>query len=818
MSSTPKTPIDRTLAPTNRVPGKGSENETDVAALRPRFPADDVQGNAVRQDELGVRQRHITFHRFGRRLQGGDAAPPGPYTSALAWSRLDRTRNDYPCCLTDHGDGDIAVPLRVLIGELVERCAPEGEEGHAFEQHAHTLESELKVIIREKSGESLDAAIERAVEQVVDATAQNDDQKTALQATLTRIVDGLDGGLTTLDCTPMAPRAFFVAAAKQSWRSRFASWAAEFDSLRTGIEQMLRTDEQESAEAHDPGRVKSAFGTEAIDPGAMAAIVSTGHLDHCIPESRRERLRKTLTTLDEFRPFWNPDIEQLSSFDGYDIVTTCSEATERLRSRRAKWTEFFRAVWIARLEIKNKYNENAHNAFFDAFKWENLDNEERQLVPPILVALDDDALRYETIEALYGLVQSEGCIKILVEAGDLFSQTRNRYPSAAASLAIAAAATGTAYVLQAPLSHVNVIAKYLPDAYAWPGTALICIYKGDNSLDSDRRFANTAAAAGARLWPIIVSNPAAGAAKLNRVRLDENGDHDFDWPRMLIDCEDARGAQVAIDLPLTAADFILDDCWSDEHFMALPPDDWHEGLRPIDEYFDLAEEEAQTCVPVVWGVDAEGQVTKIIVSREIEDATRHWRGVWRNIQAIFGAHRPGTTDVRTSVEQPEHDEIEDIEKRYEAKLEARTGELAQTIVSRIVARLLGDEGEPASSPMLHTATAPSSPTDSPEPVRPNTDTSAEDGAAVEDEPTTLDEPYIDTSLCTSCNECTQLNSLIFGYDENKQAYIKDASAGPYRDLVIAAEKCPVHIIHPGKPLNPSEPGLRELQKRATPFL
>jgi len=81
-----------------------------------------------------------------------------------------------------------------------------------------------------------------------------------------------------------------------------------------------------------------------------------------------------------------------------------------------------------------------------------------------------------------------------------------------------------------------------------------------------------------------------------------------------------------------------------------------------------------------------------------------------------------------------------------------------------------------------------------------------------------EEPYIETPRCTSCNECTQINNKMFAYDANKQAFIADANAGTYRQLVEAAESCQVAIIHPGKPRNPNEPGLDELMKRAEPFL
>ena len=58
---------------------------------------------------------------------------------------------------------------------------------------------------------------------------------------------------------------------------------------------------------------------------------------------------------------------------------------------------------------------------------------------------------------------------------------------------------------------------------------------------------------------------------------------------------------------------------------------------------------------------------------------------------------------------------------------------------------------------------------------------------------------------------------MFHYDGNKQAFIADIDAGTYAQLVEAAENCQVAIIHPGKPRNPSEPGLDDLLKRAEVF-
>jgi pyruvate-ferredoxin/flavodoxin oxidoreductase len=79
------------------------------------------------------------------------------------------------------------------------------------------------------------------------------------------------------------------------------------------------------------------------------------------------------------------------------------------------------------------------------------------------------------------------------------------------------------------------------------------------------------------------------------------------------------------------------------------------------------------------------------------------------------------------------------------------------------------------------------------------------------------EPYIDSAQCTSCNECTNISSKLFAYNEQKQATIKNARGGTFAQLVKAAEMCPVKIIHPGTPLNPKEKDLEKWVARAAAF-
>ena len=78
-------------------------------------------------------------------------------------------------------------------------------------------------------------------------------------------------------------------------------------------------------------------------------------------------------------------------------------------------------------------------------------------------------------------------------------------------------------------------------------------------------------------------------------------------------------------------------------------------------------------------------------------------------------------------------------------------------------------------------------------------------------------PWIDTPECTACDECTNLNPKMFEYGPGKKAVIKDPTAGPYSDLVKAAERCTARVIHPGLPLDRSPKDIEKWIARAKKY-
>jgi hypothetical protein len=182
-------------------------------------------------------------------------------------------------------------------------------------------------------------------------------------------------------------------------------------------------------------------------------------------------------------------------------------------------------------------------------------------------------------------------------------------------------------------------------------------------------------------------------------------------------------------------------------------------------------------------VDEDDVLQRLIVDDRLMHAARRCLENWHRLQELGGIRNSHAerllAEARATWEEEKRREIEALAGAAAPASQAATPAAAAAPEAAAAAAPAPEEEEPVRSP---------------------------------------DEAWIETIRCSSCNECTELNDRMFAYNENKQAYIKDLSAGTYREMVEAAESCQVSIIHPGKPLNPKEPGLEELLERAKPFM
>jgi pyruvate-ferredoxin/flavodoxin oxidoreductase len=202
-------------------------------------------------------------------------------------------------------------------------------------------------------------------------------------------------------------------------------------------------------------------------------------------------------------------------------------------------------------------------------------------------------------------------------------------------------------------------------------------------------------------------------------------------------------------------------------------------LVPLAEFVEMEEDDCEGLTPFIYIVDKKQHLVQVIPSAEIVTSTKERRDFWRLLKGIVGLDK--TVDP-------------------EAIAESVRMEMAQKLSSSLLS-LMGGSGDLASA---LTAT----PT-----------TGGNGGAMALAAPSAagFEPAWIDTSECTACDECIKINGKIFVYNDSKKAIVKDPKGGPFKDIVKAAEKCPVKIIHPGTPANPNEKGLDKLVKRAEKF-
>ena len=326
------------------------------------------------------------------------------------------------------------------------------------------------------------------------------------------------------------------------------------------------------------------------------------------------------------------------------------------------------------------------------------------------------------------------------------------------------------------------------------------------------------AAIDSRAHPFFRIDPAAGDSSAACMKFDGNPQEREDWPVHPFHYKDENGSAVEEGLAFTFADYALLIESLRNHFRLIPPGCDSPSLVSMQEYLSMDPDDAYRLVPYVWAVDGNAILHRVVVSRELALASLDRLNFWRTLQEMAGV-RNRYVDIATDKTRKEErakasEERDRLLGQHADELEQVRREAAGEAMQRLTDVLLGMDVTAASLTGFQTPAPVIEPqSESTQEMMPaNPEPSVES-----EEELSFDEPWIDTPLCTSCNDCLKVNALVFLYNEDKQAYLGDLSTVSYAQLVEAAELCPAKFIHPGQPQNHDEPGLETLIERAAPF-
>ena len=535
-----------------------------------------------------------------------------------------------------------------------------------------------------------------------------------------------------------------------------------------------------------------------------------------------------------------------------------------------KMTDSFVAVRRAALLADGTYDAAKHEPELANFGWQEFTDDEFFLCPPILAMGGDGAMLDIGFQNLSRLLASGKPIRVIVLDTQVYSNTGGQsctsgYTGQVADMAafgkaqhgktevrkelglLAIAHRGVFVHQTSQASPSHLIAGVLKGLHK-RRPALFNIYTPcpvEHGLADDWSREAARFALESRAFPFLTYDPDAGDAFSDCLSLEGNPSVDTDWPTYDLRYLDEAGAEQTMEVPLTIADWAATESRFKAHFKELPQDQWDDAV-PFAEFIKLSHEDRAGKTAYITTVGKGRLLRRMRVAPEMATLADERLHYWSQLRQLAGlkvsaAQRnlvegefEAAFDAKATALKAEYEkQIADLRRDLPQQIARRLAEgLMRTTDSSALNELLSTlPAAPASTPAsgngssatpaAPAAAAPAAPAASAASAAPAA-VAAEPSAATatavaEDDDAMVLEAYIDSARCTTCNECTNLNKKMFAYNAAKQAEIKDAKAGTFQQLVLAAERCPVSIIHPGTPLNPKEKDLEKWVKRAARF-
>ena len=741
-------------------------------------------------------QEQAVFHLTGSRP--GDELEPiseGSFRPALLAGYHDLTalRYDYPVVLVEGAaeGGVFAESLSSVVDGVLQELAPRGIEGERVRRYVLRLEREVRRLVRDGERGMLSDLWEKAAGSV--AIEGGDNVAEILShASAQLTVDG-----DVVDCDHELPASFVEHAWRVTQQRKSRRFHQAVDRLVQALSDILRAAFIHSEGGRKPESLRAAVGDlhhDQFDFDAMSRLLGKGAPIDELPAARRERIEWALDVLERqrfFEPAPGAGLEQ-SAEPPYEYrFSSCAEAKEAFGERLGELVEFVKAMAVAELEADGRYADSRHDPFFAGFGEDALTPSDLALFPDYLVRIDPGRADATESGVLMEMLSSDLPVKVLVQTEDVFEESSlgaGHFGFGMRNVQLASTAMGLhdVFVLQTTSSNLYQLRRGLESGLEYAGPALFSIFSGSaDPASSLPPYLTSAAAMEARAFVAFTYDPGAGSDWASRFSLEDNPQPELDWPIEDFEYADENLQRMREQVAFTIIDFMVCDRRYARHFARTPREQWNGNMTPVDQWLSLDAAAVGDRVPYVAVVDEENRLHRLIVDAKLVQAARRSRELWHGLQELGGIHNSHAERLLAR-------EREAWEAEREAELETIRAEAA-TAVAVI-----------------------------PAPVAPDETAASEDEVVVEaEEPVAeappSDDPWIETSRCSTCNECTAINDRMFAYNENKQAYFKDLDAGTFREIVEAAEACQVAVIHPGKPRNPAEPGLDELVERAKPF-
>jgi len=806
---------------------------TDLPALPKVEPADD--------DELKAWWRNLrTFFRSGK---GGGIGNMSLFPALLAPYRgHPQVRNDHPLWLADEkvveekSTDTYCTSLEQLLIRTIDRFAAANEATVLRASVVRIVENARQRIASEP--QLFETVLSEVLAEVVDQLDVKGDDGVAFASDLKKLKNELPGSGVLIPFSVNSSYQILGAALAAEQGARRNAMKQDIFLLSARLKDILSVETEKSPEGKKSSALRSSYDFADdfmnFDEFANAQPEAGSEL---MAADRFKRIEGILNTLDgadtllsaatiiiqkELHTDKSLGLKEI--FSGSEIISiakgkTCVAAAAAFEEKMQMMAQIVAAMRVGELELNGLYNHEVHGDHFTDFNWRSFTDEEMAACPPVVLIADATSILDNELSEFSHLLSSTAPVKIMAvktEAGIdpkmNGSENSKNFVFRQELDLLAISHRNTFTMRSTPVSPVEMFEGFSRGLAAFT-PALFYVLSPTSKTGNDPYLLASAAVEG-RDFPGFEYRGGLDNKWGSRFNISNNPQVDLDWPIHELKVKGSDTMNVAF----TFADMASLDAQYGRYLQVVPPKYWTDDLIEIGDFLNAEGDEKYSKIPFIWMTDDDNVLQKVAVSWSLVLICRERSDLWHYIQENGGVHsyhvEKAMDEAREELEAEADKEINVLKEEHAKEIEQVKDETAGQAMEKLTAMLLDlDSAVLVSGPTSRSTGAPaSSPT-----------TAAPEDAPVKEAPEKKDaglmsiEAYIDTPLCTTCDECTDLNDKIFEYDGDKLAFIADPKGGPFVDIVEAAELCPVSIIHPGTPQDPNEPGLEDLVERANKY-
>ncbi|MBW2398032.1 MAG: ferredoxin [Deltaproteobacteria bacterium] len=774
------------------------------------------------------------FHREG--AANVEHAPLRDVRPAVLTTLADEVRENamHPFVLVPDADATPPIVASGLRDALAAAFEASGLGAGALAENLTPLAvMAARALARSTPGTPLDRLLADAADEFVGELGLADEAAAGLHEDLGTLRAALPEGGRVFDLRPDTPLRVYLevlAAMRAPLERRFAEDLAQ---LREALIDRLQLDRMSSVGGHSSRALASELGggvTQLLDTEALAQTLPTDPSWVALDERHRRKLTEALEIIERYLGRANPlphavflrppGVEfSVPGAPPIEHPVPLAAAVGTFDGVARSMAPLFRAMRLARLEVARSYRPELHDEMLDALDWEAFSTDELSLLPAVTVVTTGRRLRRRAQDSLSQLLRSSRPVHVIVRDDIAAPDEAEDISLYHLDLGHLVMAHREAFAVGSTLARPQLLVERLARMFGEPRPGVVLVPL-PRHVSTRWRLIMAEAALWGRACPNFLYDPDAGPSWADRFDVAGNPQPESAWPiHQIRYLED--GSEQTMEAAFTFADAVALQPAYVRHLRVIPRVAWDDDEQlPLADYIaHFDPEHGGRGIPYLWVIDDAGFLQRAVVSRELALACRDRLRGWRVLQELGGFENAerATATAPEAAEAGAAPDRSELEQTYSEAIANARSDGAREAMQRLATRLVYSDAPVAAAAIAGmSAVAPAVP----DAVAPSTaEPAAPEVVAekAEQQPLAIIDPYIDTVLCTSCNDCTDLNPRLFAYDANKQAFIADAGAGSFAELVKAAKLCPAKCIHPGQPRSDDATATPKLIAQAAKF-